>query len=86
MIRFLILMSILSLPALADNSLTVTSSKNQTPVVELYTSEGCSSCPPADEWFAALTDLQKSGMDLLPLAFHVDYWDYIGWKGPLRQP
>ncbi|MEO7246299.1 MAG: DUF1223 domain-containing protein [Rubrivivax sp.] len=44
-------------------------------VVELYTSEGCSSCPPADRW---LSTLAQRG-DVLPLAFHVDYWDRLGW-------
>ena len=47
-------------------------------VVELFTSQGCSSCPPAD---AFLTDLAKR-RDVLPLAFHVTYWDYLGWKDP----
>jgi hypothetical protein len=47
-------------------------------VVELFTSQGCSSCPPAD---AFLTDLAKRP-DVLPLAFHVTYWDYLGWKDP----
>ncbi len=47
-------------------------------VVELFTSQGCSSCPPAD---ALLGKLSKR-KDVLPLAFHVDYWDYIGWKDP----
>ncbi|MBO6898876.1 MAG: DUF1223 domain-containing protein [Shimia sp.] len=46
-------------------------------VVELYTSQGCSSCPPADAYFHK----QLSGRDdVIALAFHVDYWDYIGWK------
>ncbi len=44
-------------------------------VVELYTSQGCSSCPPADEFLAMLA----SDPRILPLALHVDYWDYIGW-------
>ena len=47
-------------------------------VVELFTSEGCSSCPPAD----ALLGELASRHDILPLAFHVNYWDYIGWKDP----
>ncbi len=47
------------------------------PLLELYTSEGCSSCPPADKWLSGLPhDFNKA----IPLAFHVDYWDYIGWK------
>ncbi len=50
-------------------------------VVELYTSEGCSSCPPAE---AYLNHLATTGEDQVPaLAFHVDYWDYLGWRDPL---
>ena len=45
-------------------------------VVELYTSEGCNSCPPADELLFDLRDRE----DVIALAFHVDYWDYLGWK------
>ncbi|WP_131196030.1 DUF1223 domain-containing protein [Lichenihabitans psoromatis] len=48
-------------------------------VVELFTSEGCSSCPPAD---AYLTDLSHAGRDVLPLAFHVTYWNGLGWRDP----
>ncbi len=47
-------------------------------VVELFTSQGCSSCPPADSLLGKLAERH----DVLPLAFHVDYWDYIGWKDP----
>jgi hypothetical protein len=53
------------------------SGRQITPLLELYTSEGCSSCPPADKW---LSGLQLSADKVVPLAFHVDYWDYIGWK------
>ena len=45
------------------------------PLLELYTSEGCSSCPPADKWMSSI-----KADKVTPLAFHVDYWDYIGWK------
>lgn len=51
-------------------------------VIELYTSQGCSSCPPAD---AMLTELATRD-DVIPLALHVDYWDYIGWKDDLASP
>lgn len=45
-------------------------------VVELYTSEGCDSCPPADRWLSSLIDRS----DLIAAAFHVDYWDRLGWR------
>ncbi len=48
-------------------------------VVELFTSEGCSSCPPADE---VLSDLARTRPDVLPLAFHITYWDRLGWPDP----
>ncbi|KIZ44524.1 MULTISPECIES: DUF1223 domain-containing protein [Rhodopseudomonas] len=48
-------------------------------VVELYTSQGCSSCPPAN---AYLNELSRDRRDVLPLAFHVTYWDRLGWKDP----
>jgi len=51
-------------------------------VVELFTSQGCSSCPPADEMLA---ELAKRG-DVVALGYHVDYWDYLGWKDTLATP
>ena len=54
-------------------------------VVELYTSEGCSSCPPADAWVSNFTDHPNLFTDIIPIAFHVDYWDYIGWKDPFAR-
>ena len=84
--KLIILSCLLALPALAAEKLTVVSSPQQTAVVELYTSEGCSSCPPADQWFEALIDVPKEELDVLALAFHVDYWDYIGWKDRFGSP
>ncbi len=48
-------------------------------LVELYTSEGCSSCPPADRWLSQLRSDSGLWRDFVPVAFHVDYWDYLGW-------
>ncbi len=51
-------------------------------IVELYTSEGCSSCPPADRWLSTLNDQPN----ILPLAFHVNYWNHLGWQDRFATP
>ncbi|MCY4275229.1 MAG: DUF1223 domain-containing protein [Gammaproteobacteria bacterium] len=65
-----------------DQSLLVSSANTITPVVELYTSEGCSSCPPADRFLAELGAHIGPDFHAVPLAFHVDYWNRLGWPDP----
>jgi hypothetical protein len=59
---------------------SATSPAHRTALLELYTSEGCSSCPPADRFLTGLKQENISREQLIPLAFHVTYWDYIGWQ------
>lgn len=76
-------LSLLGLPLFAiaaSSTCEVQSGPLLTPVVELYTSEGCSSCPPADQWLSGL-----KGQPVVAQAFHVAYWDYIGWKDRFAQ-
>ncbi len=61
------------------------SSSQQTTLIELYTSEGCHSCPPADEWLSRVGNGKSLWSEFVPVAFHVDYWDAIGWKDVFAQ-
>lgn len=67
-----------AIPVFAD--CTAASGPNRVALLELYTSEGCSSCPPADKWLSGIAAAGYGTDKVIPLAFHVDYWDYIGWK------
>jgi len=51
-------------------------------LLELYTSEGCDSCPPADRWVSGLAERGLGHERMVTLGFHVDYWNYLGWKDP----
>jgi hypothetical protein len=54
-------------------------------LIELFTSEGCSSCPPADAWLGGLRDRPGLWSQFVPVQFHVDYWDGLGWKDRLAR-
>lgn len=55
-------------------------------LIELYSSEGCSSCPPADQWLSTLASAKGLWTDFVPVAFQVDYWNRLGWPDPLSSP
>ncbi|MFL6513885.1 MAG: DUF1223 domain-containing protein [Chthoniobacterales bacterium] len=61
---------------------TFESGPQQVRVLELFTSEGCSSCPPAEAWLSKLKAEPGLWKEFVPLAFHVDYWDRLGWRDP----
>jgi len=74
----------LPLPAQATPC-TAASGERRVALLELYTSEGCSSCPPADRWVSELPGRGLAAESVVVLGFHVDYWDYIGWPDPYAQ-
>ena len=73
------LVTIVSSNVFAAGPCNAKSGNETAAVLELYTSEGCNSCPPADKWVSGLAPNGFKANQLVPLAFHVDYWDYIGW-------
>ncbi len=78
--------TLLCLPVVAEaTSCTATSGERRVALLELYTSEGCSSCPPADRWVSGLPGRGLTPERVVVLGFHVDYWDYIGWPDPYAQ-
>lgn len=75
---FLILTLLIN--TLLAQDITFKSGENKVNLIELYSSQGCSSCPPADAWLSSLKDEKGVFKEFIPLAFHVTYWDFIGWK------
>ncbi|MGE5212374.1 MAG: DUF1223 domain-containing protein [Nitrospirota bacterium] len=82
----------MTLPALAEQpgstppATTFESGDTQSTLIELFTSEGCSSCPPAEKWLTALKSKQELWKRIVPVAFHVDYWDRLGWRDRFAKP
>lgn len=72
--------------AFAQSQCSAVSGPQTNVLVELYTSEGCSSCPPADQWLTRLKTQGNQFGSIVPMALHVDYWDYIGWKDNFANP
>jgi hypothetical protein len=61
-------------------AMELSSGDRRVSLIELFTSEGCSSCPPAESWLAQLVDHPRLWQDFVPIAFHVDYWNRLGWR------
>ncbi|HWN30299.1 MAG TPA: DUF1223 domain-containing protein [Burkholderiales bacterium] len=85
---YILLTGILSIaiisPALGGEC-SAKSGERRVALLELYTSEGCNSCPPADEWVSRLPSKGLTSDRIIPLAFHVDYWNYLGWRDEFSQ-
>jgi hypothetical protein len=70
--------------SLSASECSARSGSSTAALIELYTSEGCDSCPPADRWLSTFAARPRPG--IVPIAFHVDYWDYLGWKDRFADP
>ncbi len=79
-------LGLLGFHAATANPATFSSGERRVTLVELYTSQGCSSCPPADRWLRGLRNDERLWSEIVPVALHVDYWDYIGWKDRFADP
>ncbi len=76
------LLALALLPTAAFANWSCQSDEKQAALLELYTSQGCSSCPPADRWLSELKQRDDLWTSVVPIAWHVTYWDYIGWRDP----
>jgi hypothetical protein len=88
MTRFLFLLPLMLAFSMKAESVSIAfqSAPEPTALLELYTSEGCSSCPPAEAWLSRLKESHGLWKDFVPVAFHVDYWDRLGWRDPFADP
>ena len=75
-----ILLNLAALSVEARVAWNAESDNTQATVVELFTSQGCSSCPPADAWLSTLKQRPDLFQRIVPVAYHVTYWDYLGWR------
>jgi len=82
MINFAILLTCLFSFSGFAQAQTFQSTNTRTHLLELYSSQGCSSCPPAERWVSKLINHPQLWQQFIPIVFHVDYWDYLGWKDP----
>lgn len=65
-----------------EKTILINSTPQQTQLMEVYTSQGCSSCVPAQNWINTFVDDPRLWKKIIPVVFHVDYWDYLGWMDP----
>lgn len=86
LLQWLAMSACLLFPAFGSSAEEFVSGPTQTLMIELYTSEGCSSCPPAETYLNSYTQNPELWTRFIPLAFHVDYWDAIGWKDRYADP
>ena len=86
-LKSLLIPLVVHLPAVHAGDLqSFSSGTGRATTIELFTSEGCSSCPPADGWLSQLKSDPRLWNQIVPMAFHVDYWDYIGWNDRFATP
>jgi hypothetical protein len=80
--RFFALLAVAAALSAQAGEVVFESKPTRTHLIELYTSEGCSSCLTAEAWMTSLKNEPRLWQDFVPVAFHVDYWDHLGWRDP----
>ncbi len=73
-------------PVIASTEIHFNSGTQQNTLIELFTSQSCSSCPPAEQWMTNLSQHPQLWTKIIPVAFHVDYWNQLGWQDPFSSP
>lgn len=83
---FLLILFLMMASLSSSAEVLISSPTTRVSLLELYTSEGCSSCPPADKWLSKLKSHPGLWNSIIPVGFHVDYWNYIGWEDRFSSP
>jgi hypothetical protein len=78
--KFICLLALMACAVARATPVVFQSAEQRTPLLELYTSEACSSCPPAEDWLSSLKSKPGLWTGFVPVAFHVDYWNHLGWR------
>ncbi|HID83270.1 MAG TPA: DUF1223 domain-containing protein [Chromatiales bacterium] len=81
-----VLLAIICTSLTAEETRSVVSPAHKIALLELYTSEGCNSCPAAERWLGQLEKKGYTSDKVIPIALHVDYWDYLGWRDIYADP
>src|SRR5258708_4855740 len=85
--KLIIVIALIFAPAIfAAEPLTFESTEAQATLIELFSSEGCSSCPPAEAWMSRLRSSADLWKTIVRVVFHVDYWDSLGWRDRFASP
>ena len=86
MIKIILFSQLLFINSILAETKLIKSGTKKVNLIELFSTQSCSSCPPAQRWVSSLVSEKDIWKNFVPVVYHVDYWDYLGWKDPYSSP